>query len=82
MLGENLETARDLVRRIDGVIDAERPRYSFLDYAERTISFPLTINKRITVRGVFVIEAKIGERRSVGETLEDAIEVARVAEVP
>lgn len=50
MLGENLETARDLVRRIDGVIDAERPRYSFLDYAERTISFPLAINKRITYR--------------------------------
>lgn len=45
MLGENLETARDLVRRIDGVIDAERPRYPFLDYAERTISFPLAINK-------------------------------------
>lgn len=29
-----------------------------------------------------MIEAKIGERRSVGEALEDAIEVARVAEVP
>ena len=37
--------------------------------------------ERLTVRGVFVIEAKIGEGRSVGEALEDAIEVARVAEV-
>lgn len=34
------------------------------------------------MRGVFVIEAEIGERRSVGEALEDAVEVAGVAEVP
>ena len=64
------------------MIYTKRPGDSFLNYAEWTISFPLTVNKRITVRGVFVIKAEISERRSVGETLKDAIEVAGVAEVP
>lgn len=31
---------------------------------------------------MLVSEAKIGERRGVGEALKDAVEVARVAEVP
>lgn len=33
----------------------------------------------ITERRVLETEAEIGERRSVGEALEDAVEVARVA---
>lgn len=34
-----------------------------------------------TERGVLEAEAEIGERGSVGEALEDAVEVAGVAEV-
>ena len=37
--------------------------------------------ERVTERGVLISEAEIGERRSVGEALEEAVEVAGVSEV-
>lgn len=75
MLGEDSEAALDLGRSVVREIHAQGTCNLLLEYTERTR------RRRITERGVLKTEAEIGERRSVGEALKDAVEVARVAEV-
>lgn len=71
---EDPQRGLDLGRRVVREIQAQRTRNLLLEYAERTGR-----RGRVTERGVVEAEAEIGERRSVGEALEDAVEVARVA---
>ena len=41
----------------------------------------IELRKKHTERGVLVFEAEIGERRSVCETLKNAVDIAGIAEV-
>lgn len=80
VLGENPKTVLNLHGRIEGEIDAQRPNYPLLEDAERAVALPVSV-RRVAERRMLFAEAEIGERRSVGEALEDAIEVAGIAEV-
>lgn len=75
VLSEDPETALDLGRCVVREIQFQRTRNLLLEYTERTRRG----RRRITEVGVFLTETEISERRSVGEALENAVEVARVA---
>lgn len=74
VLSKDPETALDLRRGVVREIQTEGARNLLLEYAKRARR-----SRGITERRVLKTKAEIGERRSVGEALKDAVEVARVA---
>lgn len=78
MLGVDSERALDVPRHVQGLVEAERPDDLLLQHAERAI----TTGGRIAERRVLLSEAEISERRRVSQALKNAVEIARVAQIP